>query len=378
MSCAERRIEYPVAEPDIGPLELQYVTEAVRSGWVSSLGEFIGRFEKGMANLCDAKHVVTVCNGTVALHLTLKGLGIGSGDEVIVPSLTFVATAAAVLHAGATPVFVDSEPRTYCLEPLAVKAAMTARTKAIIVVHLYGHPANMDAILEIAAGRCAVIEDAAEAHGALYRGRRVGSIGRVGTFSFYANKLITTGEGGCVVTNDEELASRFRFLKDHAMDRHRRYWHPEVGYNYRMTNLQAALGVAQIERFDQIVRRRRALIDAYRDALWDLPVVVNPAEEWAEPAPWLANMLLPPGKKASVVAQRLRQIGIDTRPFFVPLNQMPPYRSYRCVDDSGRPGCPISADLHERGIILPTVPSMPVEPLLDRVSQAVKACIATD
>lgn len=355
---ATGKIEFHLAEPDIGPLELEYVTRAVKSGWISSIGEFIGRFEKGIADLCEVKYGVAVSNGTAALHLALVSLGIGPGDEVIVPALTFVATAAAVIHAGATPVFIDSEPETYNMDPQAVRAAITGRTRAVIVVHLYGHPVDMDPILELIQKRdCVIIEDAAEAHGASYRTQKVGSIGRVGTFSFYGNKILTTGEGGAVVTNDESLANRMRFLKDHAMDSQRRYWHPEVGYNYRMTNIQAAMGCAQIERFNSIIEKRQRLIDAYRERLSDLPVRINPSEDWANPAPWLTTMLLPHGVRANGLANELRNAGIDSRPFFVPLDIMPPYKKCRSVTGEGDSGCPVAYDLHERGIILPTVPT---------------------
>lgn len=368
MSDSKRTLEFHLAEPDIGPLELEYVTQAVRSGWVSSIGEFIGRFEKGIADLCEVNHAVAVSNGTVALHLTLVSLGIGPGDEVIVPSLTFAATAAAVIHAGATPVFVDSESDTYNMDPQAVEAAMTNRTKAIIPVHLYGHPADMDAMRRIVRGRnCIVIEDAAEAHGALYHRKKVGSIGKAGTFSFYGNKLLTTGEGGAVVTNDGKLAKRLRFLKDHAMDPKRRYWHPEIGFNFRMTNIQAALGCAQLERFNSLIEKRQQLIDSYREKFSDLPVRINPSEEWAKPAPWLTTMLLPKGCKADELSKMLREIGIDSRPFFVPLDTMPPYNNFRRMSSSGEAGCPVAYDLYERGIILPTIPSAQNNRLITRV-----------
>lgn len=366
-------MEFQLAAPDITSLEVEYVTEAVKSGWVSSIGEFIGRFERGIARLCGAEHAVAVSNGTVALHLALVSLGIGPGDEVIVPSLTFVATAAAIVHAGATPVFVDSELETFNMDPEAVAAAFSERTKAVIAVHLYGHPADMDRVIGLAGERnCLVLEDAAEAHGALYRTKRVGSIGKAGTFSFYGNKLLTTGEGGAVVTNDGDLADKLRFLKDHAMDPLRRYWHPEVGFNYRMTNIQAALGCAQLERFDQMVSKRQALVDAYRDVLSDLPVTVNPAMEWAKPAPWLTTVLLPPDTGAAGLAEELRGVGVDTRPFFAPIETMPPYGHFRSYSASGSAGCPVASELYRRGILLPTIPSARIELLLSRVHKTIK------
>ena len=244
----------PVAEPDLGPLEERYLLDAFQSGWISSIGEYIQRFEEGFAKFCGAGHGIAVSSGTVAIHLALLAAGVGPGDEVIVPTLTFVGTVSPVKYVGATPVFVDSEPEIGTLDPQAVEKAITSRTKAIIVVHLYGHPADMDPILDIARKyELIVIEDAAEAHGAKYKGRPVGSFGNCATFSFYGNKILTTGEGGMIVTNDKDLADRIRFLKDHAMDPNRRYWHPEVGYNYRITNLQAAIGCAQLERFNELL-----------------------------------------------------------------------------------------------------------------------------
>ncbi len=234
---------YPIAAPDLGELEAEYVLDAIRSGWVSSLGDYILNLETGFAQFCESKHGIATCNGTTALHLVLEVLGIKPGDEVIVPSLTFVATANAVRYTGATPVFVDVDPETWCIDPACVDRAITKRTRAVIPVHLYGHPADMDALEAVTESRGIVlIEDAAEAHGARYRGSRVGSIGRVGVFSFYGNKIITTGEGGMIVTDDADLASRSRFLRDHAMSADRRYWHTEVGYNSYVGSLRGARG----------------------------------------------------------------------------------------------------------------------------------------
>jgi perosamine synthetase len=350
----------PVAEPDIGPLEEELVTQAIRSGWVSSLGPFVEQFETGFANLCDARHGVSTSNGTAALHLCLVGAGIGPGDEVIVPSLTFVATAAAVKHAGATPVLVDCDPEIGTLSPAAVEAAITTRTRAIIVVHLFGHPADMEPITELGRRRSIfVIEDAAEGHGATYRGRIVGSLADASCFSFYGNKVITTGEGGMVLTNDAVLARRLRFFRDHAMDPTRRYWHPEVGYNYRLTNPQAALGVAQLERFAEIRAARQRVLDAYRGlvAAEGLEIAINPRREWAAPTPWLICAVLPPDAAPGLrehVFVNLRSCGIDTRPYFIPMHQLPPYLSCRTVasDGGARLGC--TESLAARGFNLPS------------------------
>ena len=250
----ERRI--PVAEPVLGEEEIDNVMAAMRSGWISSLGAFIPEFERDFAAFSGAAHGVAVANGTVALHLALVAAGIGPGDEVLMPSLTFVATANAVRYCGATPVFVDSEPRPGSSIPPPSRRKITPRAKAIIPVHLYGHPCDMDPILAIAARHgLIVIEDAAEAHGARYRGRPVGALGAIGCFSFYGNKIITTGEGGMCLTNDPALAERLRLLRDHGMDPKRPYWHEIVGFNYRMTNLQAAVGVAQVKKIGGLHRQ---------------------------------------------------------------------------------------------------------------------------
>jgi perosamine synthetase len=350
----------PVAEPDIGRLEEELVTQAIRSGWVSSLGPFVEQFESDFASWCDRQHGVSTSSGTTALHLCLVAAGVGPGDEVIVPSLTFVATAAAVKHAGATPVFVDCDPDIGTLSVAAVAAALTPRTRAIIVVHLFGHPADMEPITELGRrNNIFVVEDAAEGHGATYRGRIVGSLADASCFSFYGNKVITTGEGGMVLTNDAALARRLRFLRDHAMDPGRRYWHPEVGYNYRLTNPQAAIGVAQLQRFAEIRAARQYVLDAYRALVVGagLDVAINPRREWAVPTPWLVCAVLPPeadSRRRDHICVDLRTHGIDSRPYFIPMHRLPPYLSCRTVaaGGSGQLGC--TESLAARGFNLPS------------------------
>jgi len=347
---------YPVAEPKIGLLEEEYVLDAVRSGWVSSIGRYIGEFEEKFAAYCDCQYGVSASNGTTALHLALACLGIGPGDEIILPSLTFVATANAVAYTGATPVFVDSEESTWCLDPEAVERAINPSTKAIIVVHLYGHPADMDPINHLAnRHNISVIEDAAEAHGAQYKGRTVGSLSKIGIFSFYGNKLITTGEGGMLVTDDEKLAERARFLRDHAMSKERRYWHSEVGYNYRLTNIQAALGVAQLQQIDQFLDKKRSIVNWYRQYLaLDDVRSVSPELPWVRSSYWLACLLLPSSVNREEFMTRLYERGIDTRTFFYPLHSLPTYAlSCRTVGRNSD-GCPIAEDIAARGINLPS------------------------
>jgi perosamine synthetase len=333
--------------------------DAVRSGWVSSLGKYIGRFEEAFAAYCESKHGVAVTNGTDALRITLNALGVGPGDEVIVPALTFVAVPAVVVQLGAVPVLVDVHPEYWCLDPRGLDRALNEKTRAIIAVHLYGHPADMDglrAVVEQSAYDVPIVEDSAEAHGARYRGRRVGSLGAAGCFSFYGNKILTTGEGGMITSDDADFMARVRLLKDHAMDPERRYYHPEVGYNCRLTNLQAAMGCAQLERIDAFHKRRFALLEVYRKHLGDIEgLQLNPVMEWAEPVCWMACVVL----KEADAARRddlllaLREEGVDTRPFFVPLPDLPPYRGFRVCGLEGE-DAPVSAYLGASGFNLPT------------------------
>ncbi len=352
---------YPVSSPDIGELELKYVSEAVKSGWVSSIGEFVERFEKGFSEYCGADYGVAMTNGTDALFIALKALGVGPGDEVIIPALTFVAVPAVVLHVGAEPVLVDVHPEYWCLDPVAVERAITPKTKAIVVVHVYGHPADMDLIMEMARKRgIKVVEDCAEAHGAKYKGKTVGSIGDVGCFSFYGNKIVTTGEGGMTVTNDADLAAKMRFLKDHAMDPNRRYYHPEAGFNCRMTNIQAAMGCAQLERIEALQNKRAKILNWYREALSGVDwISLNPRMSWAEPVNWLVCALLSDelaARRDEILAE-LRSNGVDTRPFFVPVQEMPPYSRCRVVGTEGD-STPVTKRLSQTGFNLPSSPRL--------------------
>lgn len=341
-------VHLPVAAPTLGGNELRYVTECVLTNWISSQGRFVMEFERAFAKFSGVKHSVAVSNGTVALHLALVLAGIGPGDEVIVPTLTFVATVNAVRHAGATPVFVDSERNTWTIDPLQVEKKITARTKAVIPVHLYGHPADMDPIMDLARRHnLFVIEDAAEAHGALYKGKRVGSIGHIGCFSFYGNKIITTGEGGMLTTDDDRLADQARLLRDHGMSKTRKYWHDVVGFNYRLTNLQAAVGVAQMERIESMLHLRAGIAAQYREFLAGDDRLELPAQApWAERVTWLYSILLKDGIARDTVVNVLEAQGVDARPLFYPVHLMPPYAIAERF--------PIAEDLSRRGVSLPT------------------------
>jgi len=324
----------PVAEPCLGEEELENVTDAIKSGWISSKGKFIGEFEENFARYCGVKYGIATSNGTVALHLALKAMGIKKGNEVIVPTLTFVATANAVTYCNAKPVFVDSHPEYWCIDPEEIEEKITENTRAIIPVHLYGHPCDMDRIADIATEHgLYVIEDAAEAHGAEYKGRKVGSLGDINCFSFYGNKIMTTGEGGMCLTDDEELAAKMRMLRDHGMNHERRYWHDVVGFNYRMTNLQAAVGVAQLKKLDEFVEKKRKIAGWYSEGLKELEenglVKLYPEMPWAKCVYWMYSILVgdESGMSRDELMKNLGKNGVDTRPFFYPVHVMPPYRN---------------------------------------------------
>jgi perosamine synthetase len=340
----------PIAEPSLEKEELRNVTEAVKSGWISSAGKFIPEFEQNFAQYCGVKYGVATCNGTVALHLALAALGIGNGDEVIVPTLTFIATANAVTYCNAKPVFVDSHPSYWCIDPDKIEEKITENTKAIIAVHLYGHPCDMDKIMDIARKNSLyIIEDAAEAHGAEYKGRKVGSFGDVSCFSFFANKIITTGEGGMCLTNDEELAAKMRILRDHAMNPNKRYWHNVVGFNYRMTNMQAAVGVAQLEKLDRFVEKRRRIAQKYHSLLQGIRGVTLPLEmPWAKNVYWVYSILIEDdfGINRDELMKRLEERGIETRSLFYPMHILPPYQNDERF--------PAAEELSRKGISLPS------------------------
>jgi perosamine synthetase len=338
----------PVSEPNVSDKEAEYVLDAVRSTYVSSFGPYLDRFEKTFAEYVGARHALAVSNGTAALHLALSALGLEPGDEVIIPNITFIASANTVRLAGAVPVLCDVDPATWNLDPASVERLVTPRTRAIMPVHLYGNPCDMDAVAAIAERhRLLVIEDAAEAIGARFADRHVGAIGRVGTFSFYGNKTITTGEGGMVVTNDDALAERMRLLKSHGMSRTKKYWFDEMGFNYRMTNVQAAIGCAQMERIGEFVAKKRHIAERYDRGLGPgFTRVVEQARGFH--SYWMFSVLLPASASRDGFAQALRERGVDSRPFFYPLSDMPPYAGTRFELSDG------ARAIAARGITLPS------------------------
>jgi perosamine synthetase len=352
-----------VARPGMTHDEFRSVLDAFLSSWISSKGPYVGKFEQDFCSFIGARHGIAVSNGTVALHLALVALNVGPGDEVIVPDLTFAATINAVLYCGATPVIVDVDRRTWCMTLATIKPARTERTKAIIPVHLYGRPAEMGAIMSFASGRgIAVVEDCAEAHGARYAGRMVGQFGDVSCFSFYANKIVTTGEGGMCLTQSGELATSLRGLRDHGMSPDRSYWHERVGYNYRITNLQAAIGHSQLWRINEVLQRNARVAELYREALEGIPGVrfPPPMGEQYEPVVWLACVQVPAEVRLPLM-RAAHEAKIETRPFFHPLSTLPPYGKYART-------CPNSLELSATGINLPTSQAVD-ERVVERVTR---------
>jgi perosamine synthetase len=371
----------PVNEPLLGGQELGYVTECVRTGWISSAGRFIEEFEQRWAAYCARKYGVAVSNGTAALQVAVASLGLRPGDEVIMPTFTIISCALAVVYAGGVPVLVDSEPRSWTMDVDQIARKITPRTRAIMPVHIYGHPADMDPILELAdSNGLAVIEDAAEAHGAQYlagrRGarpfwRQCGSFGTLSCFSFYANKLITTGEGGMVLTDDAELVDKARSLRNLCFLADRRFYHESLGFNFRLTNLQAALGVAQLERMDEIIARKRRMGEEYTRKLTEIKSLQLPTEEpWARSVYWMYGVVLSEktGMDAQTFARKLAAHGIETRPFFVGMHEQPVFRQRGWFRSEAYP---VAERLARQGLYLPSGVAL-TEEQLEHVVKALR------
>lgn len=372
-SKKEPKALIPVAKPDLRGMEETYLVEALRSTRISSSGPFLDRFESEFAAHCEASNAIAVCNGTMALHLALLGLDVRPGDEVLVPSFTYIATANAVRYLGAEPVFIDADPKTWCIDPKLIEGAITRRTKGIIPVHLYGHPADMDAINHIAAVHGLwVVEDASEAPFARYRGRRVGGLADAGTFSFFGNKTFTCGEGGAVTVNDSHLAKRMRTLRGQGMDPERRYYFPVTGYNFRLTNLACALLCAQIERHEEILSRRQEIFALYLSELAGIPGIgFQPVAEWAEPSQWLFSVTVDEkeyGRSRDQLMKHLDQNGIETRPFFIPLHRLPPFREESA---KRKEHLPVTDFLSQTGMNLPTYNEM-TDADIERICQSIR------
>jgi perosamine synthetase len=372
---ADNTKKIPLTIPDLQGNEEAFVVDAIRTTWISSTGKYVNQFEKAFAGIAGTNDAISICNGTAALHLALLSMNVRPGDEVIVPSLTYIATANAVRYVGAEPVFVDVTPETWCMDPDLVELAITRQTKGIIAVDLYGHPADMDAINHIAAIHGLwVIEDAAEAHTARYKGRLAGSLAKVGTFSFYGNKIFTSGEGGAITLNDQDLALRIRTLRGQGMDPNRRYYFPITGYNFRLNNVSCAILCAQLERATSIVARRQQIFDWYRKELEGVKGIgFQPVATWAEPAPWLFSITIDRitfGCNRDELAEYLDQNLVETRPFFIPLHTLPPFRN-----ESKTRGehLPVTDQLAASGINLPTYTSMTEETVV-RICNLIKEC----
>ena len=347
----------PVCEPNLGGRELEYVTKAVSGGWISSSGSYVGELEREFAKYLGVPYAVTTTSGTTALHLALVAAGIGPGDEVIIPSFTMIASAFAVCYTGAKPVFVDSDVTNWNIDPSLVAAKLTKKTKAIMPVHVYGHACDMDELQKIAdAHGLLVIEDAAEAIGSFYKGRKCGAIGDINCFSLFANKLITTGEGGMVVTRDERFIERLRYYKNlcFPLDGSRRYVHDEIGFNYRMPNVLAAIGLAQLERADFYLECRRSNAARYNALLkGQRGITIPPEAPWTSSSYWMYSILIGDdfGMSRDEIMTRLKAAGIETRSFFVSMHRQPSLAKYGC-DVSGQ--YPVTDELSRTGLYLPS------------------------
>jgi perosamine synthetase len=346
----------PVCVPLLGDKELEYVVDCIKTNWISSKGKYVEEFENKFAEYCNCKYGVSTTSGTTAIHLALASIGLKKGDEVIVPAFTMIGSVFPIIYCGAKPVLVDAESETWNMNPDPIEEKITDRTKAILPVHIYGHPCNMDNIMKLAEKYdLYVIEDAAEAHGAEYAGKKTGGLGDIGCFSFYANKIITCGEGGMVVTNDPKIAETAKSLRDLSFPKGARvYVHSQVGYNYRMTNMQAAIGLAQLERIDEFVEMRRKNAKLYNALLSDVRgIQLPPEKEWAKNVFWMYSVLVEPefGASRDDLIERLANKQIETRPFFVPMNQQPVFENMHFFRGET---FPIATELSKKGLHLPS------------------------
>jgi len=361
----------PVNEPLISERELEYVTECLRSGWISSEGRFVREFEEKWAAYCGMRYGVAVSNGTAALQAAVTCLDLQPGDEVIMPTFTIISCAQAVVYNGGVPVLVDSDPKTWCMDVSQIEEKITPRTKAIMPVHIYGHPVDMDPIREVADKYgLIIIEDAAEVHGAEYKGRKCGGLGDISCFSFYANKIITTGEGGMVLTNSEDYAEKLRTLRNLCFRKEQRFYHTELGYNFRLTNVQAAIGLAQLERIDALVEHKRRIGHMYTERLSDIPGLQLPSEErWAKNVYWMYGVVLDEGTGMDAVefAKRLATRGVMTRPFFLGMHEQAVFHKMGLFKGEHYP---VAERIARQGLYLPSGMAL-TEEQIDAVCTAV-------
>jgi perosamine synthetase len=351
-------IKIPVYRPSLSGNEKKYVDDCIDSSWISSKGNYIDKFERNFESFVDVKYAATVSNGTVALHLALIALGIGEGDEVIVPTLTYIASVNAISYTGAKPIFVDSLSDTWQMNADDVRKKITSKTKAIMAVHLYGQSCDMDALLKISTEyNLFLIEDCAEAIGTQYKGKHVGTFGDIATFSFFGNKTITTGEGGMVVTNNQTLYERILHFKGQGLAKHREYWHDVIGYNYRMTNICAAIGLAQLEQIDLFIKQKRAIAEFYKNKLADTPITFHEEQQDTYHSYWMCSILVENPSDRDKLRLHLANNGIETRPLFYPVHTMPMYSKKFETH-------PIAESIGWRGINLPSFPSLSQNELL--------------
>jgi perosamine synthetase len=372
----------PVNQPLLNGNEMKYLADCIESGWISSEGAFVRRLEEGMAKLVDQHHGIAVANGSVALEVAVRALGIGAGDEVILPTFTIISCAAAIVRAGAIPVVVDSDPVTWNIDPTQIESKITPRTKAIMVVHIYGLPVDMDPVIEIATRHnLKIIEDSAEQIGQDYRShkgtrRRVGSFGDIATLSFYPNKHVTTGEGGMVLTNDAAIAERCRDLRNLCFGKTRRFVHEELGWNFRMSNLQAAIGVAQLEKLPQTVEKKRRIGAWYDELLADIEDLERlPAHtEYADNIHWVYGVVLKDSVpfNAEEAMRRMEAQGIGTRPFFWPMHEQPILRKMGLFNGEF---CPVAERIARRGFYIPSGVALEHEQAIE-VCQALRRILA--
>lgn len=363
----------PVNEPLLNGNEKKYLNECIDTGWISSEGQFVKRFEEQLAAKVERRFGIAVCNGSAALDVAVVALGIGSGDEVILPAFTIISCAAAVVRAGAKPVLVDSDTLTWNMDVNQIEEKITTKTKAIMVVHIYGLPVDMDSVLALAEKYgLKIIEDAAEAHGLDYKGRPCGSFGDISTFSFYSNKHITTGEGGMVLTNDENLAERCRSLRNLCFQSKQRFVHEELGWNFRMSNLQSAVGLAQLEKLDDHIARKRRMGQLYTDLLKDVPGLQLPLAktDYAKNIYWVYGLILKDDVPfdAEEAIRRLGEKKIGTRPFFWPMHEQPVFKKMGLFTNESYP---VAERMAWRGFYIPSGLSL-IDEQMEHVATAVR------
>ena len=362
----------PVCEPSVGKKELEYVTDCLKTGWISSSGKYIEQFEEKWASYCGMKYGISVSNGTTALQVALGCLDLEPGDEVIMPTFTIISCAMAVIYNDAKPALVDSDPDLYTIDTSLIEEKITEKTKAIMPVHIYGHPCDMDEIFRIAEKYdLKIVEDAAEAHGGEYKGKRCGSLGDISCFSFYANKIVTTGEGGMILTDDEGYAEKARSLRNLCFQQEKRFLHERLGYNFRLTNMQAALGVAQVDKIEDSVNKKRWIANRYDERLKDIGKLILPIErEWAKNVYWMYAVVLDEssGIDAEGFAAKLKEYGIGTRPFFLGMHEQPVLRNMGLFKEEHYP---VTERIYRYGLYLPSGLTL-TEKQIDHVSESIK------